>query len=127
MSQEPPPIPPGQPSPQIPYRDPTTPSPTSGVEQYNRIAETVGMMPTLRVKDNIVQFVIVLIGTILGAVIGYFVSHQDPRGAALGALIGLCVVGIASGIVLMFIGWRRARPAVRGSPTKRRRMSSRTQ
>src|SRR6478672_12762403 len=98
MTQERPPIPPEQPTPQIPYREPTTPSATSGIEQYNRIAETVGMMPTLRVKDNIVQFVVVFIGTIAGAIIGYFVSGRDPRGAALGALIGLCVVGIASGI-----------------------------
>jgi uncharacterized YccA/Bax inhibitor family protein len=107
MSQPPPPLPPQ--NQQIGYRQPGTPSAMSGVEQYNRVAETVGMMPTLRIKDNVVQAVIVLIGTILGAVVGYFVSDQDPRAAVLGAIAGLVLFGLVSGFVLMIIGWKRAK------------------
>ncbi len=109
MSQPLPPTQPPVPSQQVSYRQPDLRTDgNSGTESYNRVAETVGMMPTLRVKDNVVQAIVVLIGAMLGALIGYFVGSRDPRAAVLGGFAGLIVFGLVSGIVLMVLGWVRA-------------------
>ena len=125
MSQPPPvppaSIPPHQPQQQqVAYLQPGTPSgATSGLEDYNRIAETVGMMPTLRVKDNVIQALVVLAGIIVGAVVGYIIGEQDPRAAVLGGVAGLVLFGLISGFVLMILGWVRAARARRDRPLSR--------
>ena len=124
MSQPPPVppagIPPHQQQQQVAYRQPGTPSgATGGLEDYNRIAETVGMMPTLRVKDNVIQALVVLAGIIVGAVVGYIIGEQDPRAAVLGGIAGLVLFGLISGFVLMILGWVRAARARRNRPLSR--------
>jgi hypothetical protein len=82
---------------------------TDSTETYNRLAGTVGMLPTLRARDNLIQAVVVLIGTILGGMIGYFITNHDVRAAALGAAVGLVASGLVTGFALIILGWRRAR------------------
>lgn len=97
-SQAPPPITPG------PLQ---TPAPArSGLEQYNRVAETVGMMPSFRKFDYLFQGSCVIIGALVGAGIGY--AFMQGLGAIFGALVGFIVMGVLSGLVLMVLGWVRA-------------------
>jgi hypothetical protein len=94
---------------------PTTPGPLpqpdpDGLETYNRIAETVGGMPTLRVRDNVVQAVVVIACTLLGAGIGYLIGAGRGRGgvaAAAGGAIGMISSALVSGLILMVLGWLR--------------------
>lgn len=86
-----------------------------GLESYNRVAETVGMMPSLRLKDNLLQLVCVVVGTLLGVVIGFVLARrEDHSGEALvgftaaGGALGFIVFGVLSGLVLMVLGWVRA-------------------
>lgn len=85
------------------------------LESYNRVAETVGLVPNLRLKDNLLQLVIVLVGLLIGAVVGYVLARQNGHAgqaalgfAALGAGLGFVLFGVLSGIVLMILGWVRA-------------------
>ncbi len=68
-----------------PQTPPTTPGPLppsnrDGLETYNRIAETVGGLPNLRVKDNVIQAAVVIACTLLGAGIGYLIGAGRGRG-----------------------------------------------
>jgi hypothetical protein len=67
------------------------------------------MMPSVRKKDNIIQGIIVMIGMMLGAAGGYILAQGATQAIVVGALLGLVVFGILSGIVLMFVGFFRAR------------------
>ncbi len=94
---------------------PGTPPGVDGLEVYNRVAETVGMVPSLRLKDNLVQTVAVLVGALLGAAVAFGISRSKGATGSdlwlftgLGAALGFIGFGIVSGIVLMFIGWARA-------------------
>lgn len=104
----PPPAPPDIPS-QSPAR-----TPGNSLETYNTIAETVGGLPSLRWKDNVVQLVVVAAFAVVlagvGAVIGgiAFGASGALGGAIVGALAGIVVGGLGSGVVLMVIGWFRA-------------------
>jgi hypothetical protein len=115
-------LPPQNPAP------PTIPPPTSqvpparpgGLDDYQRIAETVGG-PSLRLSDNVLQALIVLASSLLGAGVGWLVGGS-LAGASMGPRIGAIVFGIGamiastliSGLVLMVLGW------VRASKSKRR-------
>jgi hypothetical protein len=77
-----------------------------GRETYNTVAETVGLVPSLRKKDNLIQGIIVLVGTALAGLVGLLVD--GTTGLMLGALAGLIGSGLLSGGVLMIIGWVRA-------------------
>lgn len=91
----------------------------SGLEQYNRVAETLGM-PSFRKFDFIFQCSCVVVGAIVGTGIGWFFPevfdvvfrhevHWDPELAApVGGLVGFIVMGLFSGLVLMVLGWVRA-------------------
>jgi len=89
--------------------DPRTDPPSQLSAAYDRASRSVGMLPTLRLRDNIIQAIVVLFGTFLGAAIGYFLSNHDPRAMALGAAIGLIASGLLTGFALIILGWRRAR------------------
>jgi len=80
--------------------------PADGLETYNTIAETVGGVPTLRVKDNVIQAVAILLSLVLGVIIGFAVGGVG--GALAGAFAGLLAGLLISGTVLMVVGWLRA-------------------
>jgi hypothetical protein len=104
----PPPLPPNT----VDYRTPGLQQPTQqnpGLENYQRVADTVGMVPSLRWQDNVIQLVAVIAGAIVGAGVGYFVAGQEPVGAVIGGVLGLIAALFISGIVLMILGWRRSR------------------
>lgn len=76
------------------------------LERYNRVAETVGMMPSFRTFDYIFQGACVVVGALVGAGVGY--AYMQTQGAIFGALAGFVVMGVLSGLVLMVLGWVRA-------------------
>ena len=75
--------------------------------EYQRVAETVGMVPSFRWKDNLYQSLVVFVSAGLGALVGWLV-RGDKWGAMIGALAGLIIGGLGSGFVLMILGWIRA-------------------
>lgn len=85
---------------------------TPGLREYQTVADTVGMVPSLRVKDNVIQAVIVVVGGFAGAGIG--AAYLTPKGetwvigAMIGALGGLVLSTLISGGVIMVLGWVRA-------------------
>jgi hypothetical protein len=76
---------------------------------YDAIADKVGLVPNLRVKDNLYQGVAVAVLTLAGATVGFFLGPATERslGIGLGALAGLVVGGLLSGLVLMVVGLLR--------------------
>ena len=74
-------------------------------EEYDEIADKVGLVPNLRGKDNLAQGVIVGSATAVGVVIGGLIGGME--GALVGALLGLVVSGFLTGFALMIIGWLR--------------------
>jgi hypothetical protein len=106
------PAPPPLPPPTVDYRTPglQQPQPSNpGLENYQRVADTVGMVPSLRWKDNVIQLIAVIAGTIAGAGIGFVIAGGRTDGAVIGAILGLVAALFISGIVLMILGWMRAR------------------
>lgn len=102
-----------QPTPEVTSAPPITAGPLqspapahSGLEQYNRVAETVGMMPSFRKFDYLFQGSCVVVGALVGAGVGY--AFMQGLGAIFGALAGFVVMGVLSGFVLMVLGWVRA-------------------
>ena len=73
---------------------------------YQEIAETVGMVPSLRRQDNIIQGIIVAVGSLIGALAGG--AGGGGGGALIGLLLGLIVSAFVSGFVLMIVGAVRA-------------------
>jgi len=69
------------------------------------IADKVGLVLNLRVKDNLYQAIAVASTTALGALVGFIFG--GVRVALSGAFGGLVVGGLASGLVLMIIGLTR--------------------
>ena len=58
----------------------------SGKETYNTVAETVGLLPSLRLKDNVIQGIVVVVMTAIATLIGLI--WHGTMGAAVGALHG---------------------------------------
>lgn len=87
-----------------------------GRETYHAVAETVGMLPSLRWRDNLIQAVLVIAGALVGALAGLWLVSADrfgegvPRWAGLGggAAAGAILACLLSGFVLMILGWVRA-------------------
>ncbi len=87
------------------------------VESYNAVAETVGFMPSMRVRDNVLQIVFVVAVTGVCALVGWYSTGQSgatawtmPRqtGALIAGVIGLIASTFLSGLVLMVLGFVRA-------------------
>lgn len=76
------------------------------METYHTVAETVGLMPNLRLKDNLLQIVIIGITLFVGAIIGIIANGW--LGLLLGSLLGLVAGTLISGCILMVLGWIRA-------------------
>ena len=92
------------------------------LETYNRTAETVGMMPSLRWRDNLYQGIVVATCVLLFSVIGLVLVLNGAWsvggdlgfwpgwiGLGVGALIGLVIGAFGSGMILMVLGLVRAR------------------
>ena len=85
---------------------PEGPSQGDSFETYQKVAETVGMVPSLRWKDSLVQLVCVLLCAGIGALIGWF--SGAGMGVGIGVVAGLILGVVVSGCVLMVLGWVRA-------------------
>jgi hypothetical protein len=84
--------------------------------QYDRIADTVGLIPNVRKKDNLYQglcvLAFVIIGTVAasfwdGAAIRDFLGDSLPIRLGIGAFAGLVVGALVSGAVLLVLGFKR--------------------
>ena len=87
------------------------------LERYNSAAETVGFIPSLRAKDNVVQAVFIVLVTGGFALFGWLrpVGEAFPllnisasATAIVLGLVGLVLSTIVSGLILMVLGWVRA-------------------
>ncbi|MCL4742485.1 MAG: hypothetical protein KJZ54_09820 [Phycisphaerales bacterium] len=116
MQHEPPP----PPTPAAPPTQPGALGPKShepdGLDTYQHVAETVGMLPSLRRRDNLIQAVLVVAGAVVGAPLGLWLMSGDRLGEDIPSWAGLAVGGVGgavvacllSGFVLMVLGWVRA-------------------
>ena len=73
---------------------------------YNLLADKIGGVPNVRKKDNLFQGIFVGSSALVGVLIGWFAGGW-PLGVMLGALGGLVVGTLISGVVLMVMGLRR--------------------
>ncbi len=88
-----------------------------GLDDYHKVADTVGGLPNLRARDNIVQTLFVVGGTILFALVGYVLAsagviEMPPSvptwvAAAIGGVAGMILCTFLSGFVLMILGVKR--------------------
>lgn len=82
-------------------------------DAYNFVADKVGMVPNVRLKDNVIQAVAVIIGMVLGGLAGVlYAAAQGPAqsmllSAIIGIVVGMVVGVFLSGLVLMIVGLRR--------------------
>jgi len=72
----------------------------TGRHTYNVVSDTV-TGANVRLKDNIVQAIIIAVCLVLGAAIGALVVQDRIPGALVGAFVGLLVGLFGSGIFLM--------------------------
>jgi hypothetical protein len=72
---------------------------------YDTVADTVGLVPSLRLKDNLIQAIMVVVITGIAAIVGLLTN--GVAGLAVGALLGLIGSLLISGAVLMVVGWVR--------------------
>jgi hypothetical protein len=77
----------------------------SGFEVYEAVAQTVGLIPSLRLKDNLIQGVVIALGGLVGLSLGILLGGSSW--ALLGSLIGLVSSLLLSGFVLMIVGFVR--------------------
>jgi len=77
---------------------------------YDQVADKVGRVPNVRLKDNLIQLAVVAIATPLGAVVGWLVGRTGTA-AILGAAGGLVAGALLSGLVLMVAGLVMAQAA----------------
>ena len=93
---------------QTPATPPTTLDPNAaqqsksltGRQQYNVVADTVTGV-NVRAKDNLYQGLACLAFMLIGIAIGFFVAELKIVGMVLGAVTGLIVGVLISGIALM--------------------------
>lgn len=83
--------------------------PVDGFEAYQAVAETIGG-PSLRVKDNVVQAIVIIASIVIGAAIGFF--GWGGLGAIAGGAAAMILSTLISGLVLMVLGWVRAAKVV---------------
>lgn len=74
-------------------------------ETYQTVAETVGGVPSLRLRDNLAQAVIIGVLVVIAAPVGFFIDGLF--GLLVGTVVGLFVGLIISGTLLMVLGWIR--------------------
>lgn len=74
-------------------------------DKYDTVADTVGLVPSLRLKDNVIQAITVAVVTGIAAIVGFLTN--GVAGLAVGTLLGLIGSLLVSGAVLMVVGWVR--------------------
>ena len=74
-------------------------------ETYQKVADTIGLVPNARWKDNLYQGFAVLVIAGIGVLIGFLLDGGE--GALAGLLLGLVAGLLLSGAVLMVVGWVR--------------------
>ena len=78
--------------------------------KYDLFADSVGLVPNLRRRDNLYQGICVAVFAVVGVTVGW-IYRGWPSGAVLGLLGGLVVGLFLSGLILMVVGlsrnWRR--------------------
>lgn len=87
-------------------KDPLPPPPEGsggGARTYNIVADKVGLVPNIRMKDNLLQALATLIFTGIGALVGFLVG-RSLTGLFLGVGAGLVAGLLLSGGVLMIVG-----------------------
>lgn len=72
----------------------------TGRQTYNVVSDTV-TGANVRLKDNLIQGLVILICVVLGAVVGALVVSERIPGALVGGFIGLLVGLFGSGFFLM--------------------------
>jgi hypothetical protein len=78
---------------------------TPKLSQYQQVAETVGMVPSLNARDNLIQGAFVGLVTILAFIMGHVTGGAQT--ALVFMLAGLISSGLISGVVLMVVGMVR--------------------
>ena len=116
MSETPPPLPPlGVPQDQAVQKS-QAPATTGASAQYNEFADRVGLVPNVRKKDNLYQGIFVLAFAVIGMAAGWFwdgalirdvLGDSWPIRVVIGALVGLVVGALLSGLVIMVLGFLR--------------------
>ena len=96
----PPPVPQqviGYATPANPAWHPPPPGPQPGDSTTQKVFDTVAG-PNIRLKDNLIQLVCVIVGAVIGGVIGRF--KGDQMGMLIGILAGLVGALVLSGLVI---------------------------
>lgn len=94
---------------------PDHPPPGGPLDEYNKVAETVGLMPSLRARDHLYQGLSAMGGAIGGFLAGVGLSLTGVLsvawvyGGLIGAMLGLIGGVFVSGFALMIAGFVRAR------------------
>jgi hypothetical protein len=109
MSNQPPPVPPRIPPQPMQYHSPQPP-PQQAYTGYDRVADTVGMVPNVRLKDNLYQLIAGIVGALIGAGVAYVLALNGYSFAAPaymllpGAIGGFIVAAVLWGIGLGIVG-----------------------
>lgn len=72
----------------------------TGRQAYNIVSDTV-TGANIRVKDNVVQAIVIFACLVLGTMIGALVVKERLAGALVGGFVGLILGLLGSGIFLM--------------------------
>lgn len=72
---------------------------------YDVLQDKVGLVPNVRLADNLLQAAVTVVAVALGVAIGAVAGGVE--GALAGALGGLLLGGLGSGFVLMIVGLLR--------------------
>lgn len=72
---------------------------------YDVLQDKVGLVPNVRMKDNLIQAAVTAIAVVLGLAVGGVAGGKE--GALAGVLGGLVLGGLGSGFVLMIVGLLR--------------------
>jgi hypothetical protein len=72
----------------------------TGRQQYNLVTDTIAG-PNIRLKDNVIQGISVLVCLLIGAGVGWFVVDEPMPGLLGGSLAGMLVGVFGSGFYLM--------------------------
>lgn len=93
--------------PPIPYATPQTQKSNDSYTPYDRVADTVGMVPNVRWKDNVYQLLAGGLGAGAGVIVGV-IFDVDPVFLIACGIGGFIVGVVLYGIYLGIVGMVRA-------------------
>jgi hypothetical protein len=79
---------------------PIGPEVLTGRQVYNLVVDTV-TGPNIRLKDNMVQALVIVACLLVGMTVGSLVETEQVPGALLGAFLGVSIGLLVSGLFLM--------------------------